>query len=259
MRNPVNAGYECPFINSQCIKRSQKIEGPYPICSIYQGGGTARSETVSAKQICVCPKRFFEADFLQDVLDHCWVGPAPKNPQIAHEVKMAGFGTVDFVIADVEPGPNVHNFLSVELQAIDITGTCEPAYQAVLNKSMLDKRPSYGLNWANVHKRYVSQLISKGFFHHHWNTRIVAVVQDYVYEYLQQNISFPEMQLKDSNVVFMLYKFADAPDKGPGHKCMVFDRIAPTNHNSLMSGILYRTPPSKDDFCKRILGQLAKS
>jgi hypothetical protein len=53
-RNPVNFDYLCPFINSQCIKRSQKISGPYPICSVFYGKNENR------KLMCVCPKRFFK-------------------------------------------------------------------------------------------------------------------------------------------------------------------------------------------------------
>lgn len=177
MRNPVNADYQCPFVNSVCIKRGQKNTDPYPVCSIWRGSGENR------KLVCVCPKRFFEVNFLDDVLKHCWTGKPPVSPQIAHEVTMKGFGKVDFVIADVdEESKTVNEFISVELQAVDISGSVATAYEAVCNSQTLEKKPSYGFNWANVRKRYVSQLIAKGFFHHHWNSRIVAVLQTAVYK-----------------------------------------------------------------------------
>lgn len=251
MRNPVNAGYLCPFINSVCIKRGHNLSGPYPVCSIW---GRAKNPPL----VCVCPKRFFEADFLQDVITRCWKGTAPTNARIAHEVKMASFGTVDFVIADVGPSDQVRDFLSVELQAVDITGSVEGAYQAVLsNQPAMPGKVSYGFNWANVRKRYIAQLITKGFFHHHWGTRIISVVQTALYDKIRRDIQFDELPADaDCNVVFMLYGYQPAPDKGNGAFRLVLDRVVGTSHNSLMMGAIYRTPPPKQEFCNRIIERL---
>lgn len=248
MRNPVNADYQCPFINSQCLKRSQRIEGPYPICSIWRGAN-------SAKLVCLCPKRFFQVNFLEDVIANCWPGKPPANPQIAHEVQMKGFGQVDFVIADLDSAGNVRDFISVELQAVDITGSVEPAYQAAINNQMLTKKPSHGFNWANVRKRYISQLISKGIYHHHWGTRMVAVLQTVVYDEFRQYIQFDELIPEQGNIVFMLYDYEDQRDS-EGRFSMKLDRVVATSHNSLMMGSLYRTPLPKDTFCLKILDKL---
>lgn len=246
MRNPVNAGYICPYIYNKCIKRSQRISGAYPICSIY------RWQKNKTEPICVCPKRFFEVDIVNDVVKYCWTGESPKNIVYTHEVKMSGFGTVDFVVADVDEGI-VKNFVSVELQAIDITGSCEPAYTAVLNSQTLEKKPQYNFNYLNVRKRFIAQLITKGFFHHHWGTRIVALLQDTIYDKIKQDVGFHELKAEEGNIVFMLYKFIDAPENGEGHLKLSFDRVIGTTHNDLMSSALYKTPPSKEEFCRRIL------
>lgn len=250
MRNPVNADYQCPFINSQCLKRSQRIEGPYPVCSIWRN---ARGDQ-DRELVCVCPKRFFEVAFLDDVIEHCWQGDPPRSPRIAHEVKMAGFGQVDFVIADIDDNTNeVREFISVELQAVDITGSVEPAYTAVLNHQQLEKRPSHGFNWANVRKRYISQLIAKGFYHHHWGTRMVAVLQTAVYNEFRKYIQFDELEPNQGNVVFMLYDFGTAPENENDSFQLKLDRVVATSHNSLMMGSLYRTPPPKSEFNKKIM------
>ena len=111
---------------------------------------------------------------------------------------MEGFGSVDFVVADIDPETNhVRNFVSAELQAVDITGSVETAYTAVLHSQILGVRPSYGINWANVRKRYISQLIAKGFFHHHWKTRMVAILQTPLYERFRKYIEFDEMPVTD--------------------------------------------------------------
>ena len=123
--DPTASRFQCPFIGSTCTKRSTSLGSePYPVCSI------RRRVAGEMKQICVCPKRFYSVDFLADVVEHCWPGDAPSNPKIASEVRMAGFGNVDFVIADIGRDEEVSQFLSVELQAIDITGSVMPAYEA---------------------------------------------------------------------------------------------------------------------------------
>ncbi|MFH0824412.1 MAG: NotI family restriction endonuclease [Pseudomonadota bacterium] len=247
MRNPVNVDYACPFINSSCVKRSHRIEGPYPVCTI------KRREDF----VCVCPKRFYQAPLLQDVLENCWTSERPENPRIAYEVSMKGFGKVDFVVADIDPtAQSVRNFISVELQAVDLTGSVEPAYNAVLNSTLLEKRPSHGINWANVRKRYVSQLISKGFFHHHWKTKMVAVMQSVLYAEFRKFIQFDELVPEQGNIVFMLYDYEPDPTAPNQHLRLSLSRVVATSHNSLMMGSLYRTPPPRAEFCKKILAFL---
>jgi len=163
-QNPEASDFHCRFMGKRCNK-SVRDGVPYPICIINKRNGDP---------VCVCPKRFFEINFLQDVIDHAWPWQKPTHPKIASEVKMDNFGNVDFVIADTEDNVQIDNFISVELQAIDITGTVRDAYDAILSNKELEKKKSYGFNWKNVYKRYVTQLISKGYYHHHWGSKIVA-------------------------------------------------------------------------------------
>lgn len=251
MRNPANADYQCPFLDAVCTKRGHLTTGPYPVCSIH------RSQ-LDQRLMSVCPNRFYEAEISRDVIQNCWIGKPPENPRVAYEVQMASFGQVDLVIADLDIRKNkVRQFISVELQAVDLSGSVESAYTAVVNNRMLDRRPSYGINWANVRKRYISQLITKGFYHHQWGTRIVSVLQTQLYERLKNELRFDELPLNDNaNVVFMAYTFVPAPEKGiPGAQKIVLDKVVGTSHSSLMTGVLYHQTPSKEAFCDKILAQ----
>lgn len=255
MRNPANAEYLCPFVNSHCTKRSQRMTGPFPVCSVWTRGKP--NNPLSKKLICTCPKRFFEVNFFKDVIEHCWVGAKPENPKVSYEVKMTGFGQVDFVIADIDPSTHsVKDFVSVELQAVDIVGSYEPAYSALVSNTLLESQPSYGFNWANVRKRYITQLITKGIFHHHWRTRIVAVIQTPVYNAFRKDIEFDELPVANGNIVFMLYDFEPDPDKGLGAHKVSLDRVVATSHSSLMTGALYRKPPDREAFCGKILANI---
>lgn len=251
--DPTATKFRCPFLDAPCSKRSTSLPNePYPVCTIWRGA--SQSLKAAEDLICVCPKRFYAVDFLQDVITHCWWGSAPKNPKIAPEVKMSGFGNVDFVIADIGPHEKVEQFLSVELQAIDITGSVMPAYLAARSGLSLQKRPSYGLNWDNVYKRYITQLIRKGYFHHHWKSKIVAVIQEQIYQNIIERADF--MRSKDVkkdtvNIIFMTYRFEDDPIRS-GQVRPVLVTVEGTSHANLQQAILYKQPPSRDEFCRRI-------
>src|SRR5205823_1364030 len=143
----------------------------------------------------------------------------------------------------------IRHFVSVELQAVDITGSYLPAYVALTNNQMMVDPPSFGINWANVRKRFISQLIAKGFYHHHWETRIIAVLQSNLFDKLQAHAHVPEVSLEESNIVFMLYQYA--PQK-QGGLTFRLDRTVPTTHMNVMNAVLYERPPSKADFERKI-------
>lgn len=249
---PQNTDYLCPFIDSTCTKRiTADKSNPYPICSLKKTDGTV---------IAVCPKRFYERNFINDVIEHAWTGDKPENPIITNEVKMDGFGNVDFVISDVEPAGDIKQFLSVELQAIDITGSVRPAYDAILQNQCMKKRPTYGFNWKNVAKRYMNQLISKGYYHHHWGTKIVAIIQEEVYQYFRKDADFfttNDLDSSNVNIIFMTYDFVSGGHSGREHK-LVLKRVEGTHHSNLQQAVLYKTAPNRDQFIGRIKAAMVR-
>lgn len=253
-QKPAENDFACPYIGKRCPKRSTSVPktDAYPVCSLWKNTKEERDPTRDL--ICVCPKRFYQVDWLAAVVENCWPFDPPKNPVVATEVKMKGFGNVDFVIADQADDGSIGNFLSVELQAIDITGSAFPAYRALLDGEQLPKRPTYNFNWDNVYKRYITQLIRKGYFHHHWGTKIIAVIQDQVYDYVIEKAAFMRTEnISDStvNIVFMTYVFEDDPDR-PGEFRPALRRIEGTSHSSLQQAILYKEAPSKAAFKEKI-------
>jgi hypothetical protein len=262
MRNPVNADYLCPHINSTCIKRGHGATDAFPVCSVWRWTGRVENDVpVSSELVCVCPKRLFAADLINDIIKHCWKGLAPTNPRLIHEIKMGGIkdsiGNVDCVLADLDAHNKVKEFISIELQAVDVTGSYRPAYDAVINSQMLAKKPTFGFNMANVYKRLMMQLIAKGYYHHHWGTKVVAVVQDVVFDDICRRIQFPPAaDPKNSNIVFMVYKYVPDPNNAQAH-ILKLDRVVGTEHTNLQMAVLYRTVPSRADFCRRIESKIS--
>ena len=257
--DPAASGFECPFIHSRCPKRTIQLpEEAYPVCTLWRRGDGERDPAKDL--IFVCPKRFYAVDFLTEVIEHCWPGDKPKNPMVAPEVKMAGFGNVDFVIADVQDDGEIEQFLSVELQAIDITGSAFKAYQALRAGEDLEKRPTYGFNWDNVYKRYVTQLIRKGYFHHHWKSKIVAVIPEQVYQYITDRADFirsPDVKSAQVNIIFMTYRLEHDPTR-PGEYRPRLVTVEGTSHSSLQNAILYKEAPKKEAFTARIKHSLVR-
>lgn len=169
---------------------------------------------------------------------------------------MQGFGNVDFVVAEIQDGL-VKDFISVEAQTVDITGSYRLVYDAWLVDAELAKSPSFGLNWDNVYKRYVTQLIRKGFYHHHWDTKIVALMQDEVFNYIHGKFPFlttPNINDPAANVVFLLYKYGS----GDNRWSLEFDRCVGTSHANLSQAALYAKAPERKAFEGKILESLGR-
>ena len=258
--DPAANAFECPYIKSRCPKRSTQLPNePYPVCTLWKR--TDDEADPARDLIFVCPKRFYAVDFLTEVIEHCWPGDKPSNPRIAREVKMADFGNVDFVIADVKANGEIDQFLSVELQAIDITGSAFKAYQALRAGADLAARPTYGFNWDNVYKRYVTQLIRKGYFHHHWKSKIVAVIPEQVYRYILDRAAFmTSADVKNDpqvNIIFMTYRLEHDPTR-PGEYRPRLVTVEGTSHTNLQNAILYKEPPRRDAFTAQIKTSLVR-
>ncbi|MEQ1692748.1 MAG: NotI family restriction endonuclease [Gemmatimonas sp.] len=248
MRSPVNADYLCPHMDGKCSKTNHKNDLPFPVCSIYRKSAKRETRT----PVCICPVRFYEASIAEDVLRECWTGPKPTRPRIAKEVKMGKFGNVDMVIAELDDaGTVVKNFIPVELQSVDITGSYMPAFEALTNSTMITGKFRYGFNWGNVRKRFLTQIIAKGFYCHGWGTRIVAVIQDDLFAKFDGYSKFTKVGLEDSDIVFMIYQFGKETPSGPWQ--LSLKEVFPTKHSLLMASILYETPPDKAKFERKIL------
>lgn len=251
MRSPATVEYRCPFIDRTCKKINHSNTDPLPVCSIFS---RSRQPHADKLPVCVCPVRFYEVEIARDAIEHCWVGPKPDNPRLAYEVGMEKFGNVDLVIADVDDEQRrLRSFLPVELQAVDITGSYFRAYEALINHQDITDRISYSFNWANVRKRFISQIITKGAFCSRWGTRIVAVIQEDLFARFTAHSSVTETVLEGSNIVFMLYQYSRNTENGGW--TLSLRRVVPTTHANVMQSILYEVA-DRGAFEARILARL---
>lgn len=69
---------------------------------------------------------------------------------------------VDWILAVVTAGGVLEEFVAVEVQAIDTTGNYRDQRTALLKGSVFSGYSAAGLNWENVNKRILPQIIYKG-------------------------------------------------------------------------------------------------
>jgi hypothetical protein len=170
---------DCPFQQQGCTK---KIDGiPTGACSLKM----ARSEPV-----IICPIRLYAEDhqILQHVADKAF-GPGLKlvpggsavalaralnHPVVAvfgkgwgGELRLpqrSGGGSyyVDWILALIVVDGSLNEFVAVEVQTIDTTGNYLASRMSLLEPERLVVESKAGLNWENVSKRIIPQLIYKG-------------------------------------------------------------------------------------------------
>jgi len=177
----------CPFVGGTCTKSFAN--------GIINGACTLVNPTNGTPVPC-CPKRLYGDDFrvLRDVVSAAWGEGIPLVPH-GHKVPGSGsfvipFGqkqgqeiriaykelkgsskfSIDWILAKVDANRNLEGFVAVEVQTIDTTGNYqrpfhelaslyEPAIAAAMD---ISKSKGSSLNFENVNKRILPQLITKG-------------------------------------------------------------------------------------------------
>lgn len=108
------------------------------------------------------------------------------------EVAVPG-GSVDFCLASVWRG-KVVDFVGIELQAVDTTGTLWPARQRFLRSQGLNVDVAlpgtYGINWKMSAKTILVQLHHKVQTFEHVNRHLVLVVQDHFLAEMRKSFNF---------------------------------------------------------------------
>jgi hypothetical protein len=186
--------YYCPWLRQQCIKKSRLLEHPLGVCSVLH----------ERKPHIICPERIANAETLDQIAQK--VLGKQTGYYLLKEVSLGKIGKLDFVVVEVE-NDSISKFFGIERVALDTTNTGEIVKAADdFFKGEMKESYDYGINWKNVIKRTIPQIIAKGVVFEAWNAYIVWIMQDVLYDYLVKNYGlhlqdgFPE---KPSTVLFI--------------------------------------------------------
>lgn len=103
-----------------------------------------------------------------------------------HEIKLQQSCSMDWVLAKIENAKLIE-YTGIEVQSIDITNNYRDNWYAYKNikANSIIPRSEHGMNWANVHKRLIPQIIRKSLIYsrsHLVQSGLYFIVPDIVYK-----------------------------------------------------------------------------
>jgi len=226
----------CPFINKPCNKYNHNQTIIYGVCSVTSPYG----------DIIICPNRLYAnsyetirrvaADAFGDKIEFLFYEQyLKKRGQVKNcivalgqnsgkEVKIAKSLSMDWVLTYICDS-ELKEYIGIEVQSIDITGNYRDAwaaYEKMKRDASQDEIPSsgHGLNWANVHKRLIPQLIRKGIIYS--RSKLVKkglyfVLPEIVYVKFEEILGkdIPEMADAQGNTLTVhTYELGERADNG---------------------------------------------
>ncbi len=171
---------QCPFLGETCEKtlNDGTVSG---VCTV---------KPVTSPPVICCPIRLYADDYkiLKDVSAKAFGGVLPLAPgrTAVAKARATGLSTVavfgkrwggelrlpqkdgaggyfvDWVLALLDRHGELQEFVAVEVQTIDTTGNYHASRAGLLSEGREVVKSTVGLNWENVSKRILPQLIYKG-------------------------------------------------------------------------------------------------
>lgn len=205
---------QCPYLNKQCYKvRKSDPNTSIGTCTVLYGR--------NPEPVIICPARLIERrQIFVDCL-HLLTTHEPGNElHIVSEVSIPG-GSVDYFLVSARAG-RIRDFVGVELQTLDTTGTVWPERQRLLKELNIPREDdaensekSYGMNWKMTAKTILVQMHHKIQTFEHVNKKLVLVTQDKLLAYMTREFNFGHLSnpaaIGDS-MHFHSYSMTDQPD-----------------------------------------------
>lgn len=198
-------------------KRCYKVRKSQPDISI----GTCTVEYgKDKKDVIICPNRLLERKQIFVDCLHLLSSHQPGNElHLIPEVAIPG-GSVDYVLASTDSNRKVKDFVGIELQTMDTTGTVWPERETLLKDLGLGdnaatENKSYGMNWKMTAKTILVQLHHKITTFESINRHLVLVIQDCLLNYIKKEFAFDhvsEQPLIGDSMHFHSYKLKKEGD-----------------------------------------------
>ncbi|MFH0800533.1 MAG: NotI family restriction endonuclease [Pseudomonadota bacterium] len=180
---------QCPFLEKTCYKvRKSDPNISIGSCTVLYGR--------TKEPVVICPTRLLERHQIFTDCLHLLTMHEPGNElHIIPEVSIPG-GSVDYFLASALKG-KVKDFVGIEIQTLDTTGTVWPERQRLLKKLGIPRRDkeelsnkSYGMNWKMTAKTILVQMHHKIQTFEHVNKKLVLILQDKLFQYMTNEFTF---------------------------------------------------------------------
>lgn len=183
------AEQQCPFLGRKCWKtRKSDPETSIGTCTVAYGR--------PPEPVIICPTRLIERRQIFTDCLHLLTMHEPGNElHIVPEVSIPG-GRIDYFVVSAKDG-RVRDFVGVELQTLDTTGTVWPERQRLLRDLDVPRKDDaenstkpFGMNWKMTAKTILVQMHHKIQTFEHVNKKLVLVVQDRLVSYMTKEFNF---------------------------------------------------------------------
>lgn len=203
----------CPFIGKACTKFDHSNTICYGTCSVTNAG----------QNVVICPNRLYANNYetirnvSQEVFgsvvfmmfdEYVKLATSSKKQfdcvvalgqNSGKEVKLSKM-SMDWVLARIKNGI-LKEYVGIEVQSIDITGNYRDAWYAARDEKAIIPNSAHGLNWANVHKRLIPQIIRKSLIYsksNFVNQGLYFIVPEVVYQKFEEIIGDDIPLVQDS-------------------------------------------------------------
>ena len=177
----------CPYTQRICTKmRKSDPEIKIGTCSVkYQN-----------QDVIICPFRLLEHNQIFIDCLHLLTMHEPGNElYLVPEVQIPG-GHVDYFLVSAKD-KKVKDFIGIELQTMDTTGTVWPERQRFLDEQGIEvsaddlnnKKP-FGMNWKMTLKTILVQMHHKSETFEHLNKHLVLIIQKPLFEHMKSDFNF---------------------------------------------------------------------
>ena len=180
---------QCPFLGKRCYKVRKSDPGvSIGTCTVLYGR--------PPEPIIICPTRLIERRQIFIDCLHLFTTHEPGNElHIVAEVSIPG-GSVDYFLVSAKNG-RVRDFVGIELQTLDTTGTVWPERQRLLKELGVRRSDRaensgkpFGMNWKMTAKTILVQMHHKIQTFEHVNKKLVLVTQDRLLAYMTKEFNF---------------------------------------------------------------------
>jgi len=215
----------CPYLNRKCVKvRKSQPEISIGTCSVRYGR--------QKRPIAICPYRLLERrQVFTDCLHLLSLHEPGNELHILPEISIPG-GSVDYFVASVR-GSKVKDFVGIELQTLDTTGTVWPARQKYLSQAgvtPISEPPveykTYGMNWKMTAKTILIQLHHKVETLEAIDKHLVLVIQDFLLQYLQDQFQFAHVTSARLGDSMHIHAYQMAEQGHGGHRLQLATRLS---------------------------------
>lgn len=189
----VVSSQQCPYLNKRCYKVRKSDPGvAIGSCTVLYGK--------TLEPTIICPSRLIERRQIFIDCFHLLTQHEPGNElHIVSEVSIPG-GSVDYFLVSAENG-KVKDFVGIELQTLDTTGTVWPERQRLIRELGLPRLDDaehfdkgFGMNWKMTAKTILVQMHHKVQTFEHVNKKLVLVVQDCLLSYMRKEFRFDHLK-----------------------------------------------------------------